>query len=143
MPPKVTQQNVEALSFNGVPGKDYGSTFAGGEWKVRHTDRFITAVSKPEEYLKERVQAIKDVNTKLNTEFCAKYANWLSQGVTPADALSRSEAYVMKISEALMAEVDLMYPEDIQQTAANLSYNKSSLGHNGVDPAIGKSRGRK
>ena len=139
----VTTENVKALSFNGVKGDEYGSTYAGGQWKVMHTKRFIKAVSKPEEYLQLRVDAIDTVNTKLNTEFCEKYAKWLTQGCTPADALSRTEAYIMKLSEALTAEVDLMYPEDIQATAANISYNHSSLGKNGVDPAVSKSRGGK
>ena len=133
---------VKALNFNGVKGDKYGSTVAGGAWKVQHTTRFISAVSKPEVYLANRVKAIEEVNTQLDTEFATKYSNWIAQGCTPADALARTETYILKLSEALNEEVDLMWPEDIQATAANMSYNKSALGKNGVDPQVAKARGR-
>ena len=142
-PTEVTVENVKGMAFNGVAGKNYGSTYAGGQWNVAHTNRFIQAVSKPEDYLAGRVKAIEGVNEKLDKEFCERYAKWLSQGVTRADALSRTENYITKLSEALMDELNLMWPENITETAANISYNKSKLGKNGVDPAAGAVRGRK
>jgi len=146
-PKEVKAEDVKGFNFNGVSGENYGSTFAGGQWKSRHTGIFIKAVSKPADYLSDRLKEIDGINTKLDSEFREKYAKWLSQGVSPDEARRRTETYIQKLAEALMEEVDAIYPEDIQRTAANLAYTKSSLGKNGVDPAVASAsstrRGRK
>ena len=150
MPPKegaksvrnVSADVVAQMSVNGLKGAHYGSQFTGGTWKAARTNTFITAVSDPTVYLGMRAKAIDEVNEKLDTEFRTKYAKWLSQGVPPDDALRRSEAYIMTLSNALYADLDAEFPEDVQATAANLSYTKSKVGQNGIDPSVFK-KGRK
>ena len=150
MPPKegaksvrnVSADDVGQMSVNGLKGAHYGSQFTGGTWKAARTNTFITAVSDPAVYLGMRAAEIDKINGKLDEEFKTKYAKWLSQGVPPDDALHRSEAYVMTISKALYADLDSEYPEDVQATAANLSYTKSKVGQNGIDPSVFK-KGRK
>ena len=147
MPPKegpaksvraVSADDVGNMAVNGIKGAHYGSQFSGGTWKAARTNTFITAISDPAAYLGFRAGAIDKINDKLDTEFKEKYAKWLSQGVPPDDALRRSEAYIMKISQALYEDLDAEFPEDIQATAANLSYTKSKVASNGVDPSVFK-----
>ena len=138
----VTEDEVSNMSVNGLKGANYGSQFSGGTWKAARTNTFITAVSDPANYLRLRSAAINVINDKLDDEFKSKYAKWLTQGVPPEDALRRSEAYIMKISQALYEDLDAEYPEDIQQTAANLSYSKSHAAQNGFDPSAFK-KGKK
>ena len=150
MPPKegaksvrnVSADDVGQMSVNGLKGAHYGSQFTGGTWKAARTNTFITAVSDPAVYLGMRAAEIDKINGKLDEEFKTKYAKWLSQGVPPDDALRRAEAYIMKISQALYEDLDSEFPEDIQATAANLSYTKSKVANNGVDPSVFK-KGRK
>ena len=150
MPPKegaksvrtVSADDIANMSVNGLKGAHYGSQFSGGAWKAARTNTFITAISSPAEYLGLRATEIDRINGKLDEEFKSKYAKWLSQGVPPDDALRRAEAYIMKISQALYEDLDSEYPEDIQATAANLSYTKSKVANNGVDPSVFK-KGRK
>lgn len=134
----VTEDDVSNMSVNGLKGANYGSQFSGGTWKATRTNTFITAVSDPAAYLRLRSAAIDVINEKLDDEFKSKYAKWLSQGVPPEDALRRSENYVLTVSKALYADLDSEYPEDIQQTAANLSYTKSAVANNGIDPSAFK-----
>ena len=147
MPPKeglaksvrtVSADDVGNMAVNGLKGAHYGSQFSGGTWKAARTNTFITAISDPAAYLGLRAAAIDEINKELDTKFKEKYAKWLSQGVPPEDALRRSEGYIMKISAALYEDLDSEYPEDIQATAANLSYTKSKAANNGIDPSVFK-----
>ena len=42
----------------------------------------------------------------------------------------------MKISATKYEDLDIDWPEDIQSTAANLSYTRSKAGQNGFDPNV-------
>ena len=132
---QVSKDEVNQASIGGLKGLHYGSQFVGGSYKANRTNIFISAISKPEEYLALRAGEIDKINKEIDTAFSEKYSKWLSQGVPPADALARSQNYIMTLSKALYADLDAEYPEDIQQTAANLSYTRSAAGQGGFDPA--------
>ena len=139
---KVSADDVANMSVNGLKGAHYGSQYSGGTWKAARTNTFITAMSDPAAYLGLRAAAIDDINAELDTKFKEKYAKWLSQGVPPDDALHRSEAYIMKVSNALYEDLDSEFPEELQATAANLSYTRSKAALNGFDPSTFK-KGKK
>ena len=137
---KVSADDVSNMSVNGLKGAHYGSQYSGGTWKAARTNTFITAMSDPAKYLGMRAEAIDNINAELDTKFKEKYAKWLSQGVPPDDALHRSEAYIMKVSDALYEDLDAEFPEELQATAANLSYTRSKAANNGFDPSSFKGK---
>ena len=132
----VSPNDLKQSSIGGVRGEHYGSQYAGGAWKATHTNRMITAISDPVTYMADRAKQLDAVNVEIDDEFRVKYAKLLTNGVPPDDALRRAQSYIMKISTAKFADLDFDFPEDLQATAANLSYTRSKAGQNGFDPNV-------
>lgn len=133
--PQYSERQIREMSIGGVPAANFASGFTGGAYKADRLNKFVDAVSDPPAYLKRRGEAITAINEKLDGEFLKRYQKLLNTGVPPEDAVNRAKAYVMKLSAAEYAELEMDLPADINKTAANLSYSRTTAGQNGFDPS--------
>jgi len=128
-------QDVENSSIGGLKGDHYASQWTGGSRLAQNTNSYIEAMADPAAYMRKRATKINEINLEIDTVFKEKYAGWLSRGDPPNDALARAQNYVMKLSEALFADLDSYMPQNIEQTAANLAFTRSTAGQNNFDPS--------
>ena len=127
--------NVDNHMIDGVPIGSFGSMFTGVSYTKKHSETMKTAISNPEEHLNKRIAMLTALENDLNTAFKQKYQTHITNGEPSAFAADLAKSYVMKLREIGLQEVNAAYPEDINQTAMNLTWRGNPSAVVGFDPS--------
>ena len=127
--------NVDNHMIDGVPISSFGAMYSGVAYTKKHSETMKTAISNPEEHLNKRIAMLTQLETDLNNAFKQKYQTHITNGEPSAYAADLAKSYVMKLREIGLQETNAAYPEDINQTAMNLTWRGNPSAALGFDPS--------